>query len=270
MGEVSRRSKALVILVVLASGGCAPILERDGPGTRGTPSEIADAVPKSEPRSKYGNAESYVVLGQRYYTLKTASGFTERGIASWYGKKFHGRKTSSGEIYDMYKMTAAHKGLPLPTYVQIKNLDNNRTAIVKVNDRGPFHANRVIDLSYAAALKLDVVDKGTAFVEIRALDAAGKPSGPLLAEKGVGAGFKTGVYLQIGAFRDRGNARSLADKLGKIVSRGVHIREVDSGGTVLHRVQIGPVLSVEAADTIVTVLARIGISDHHFVTNQVR
>ena len=109
-------------------------------------------MPRQETRSKYGNPESYVVLGQRYYTLKTAQGFSERGVASWYGKKFHGRKTSSGEIYDMYKMTAAHKGLPLPTYVQVRNLDNGRTAVVKVNDRGPFHDNRIIDLSYAAAL----------------------------------------------------------------------------------------------------------------------
>ena len=170
----------VLCIAILAIAGCGVIVERDGPGRTLSPNNIKDAVPRKEPRSKYGNPESYVVMGKRYYTLKTARGYSERGVASWYGKKFHGRKTSSGEIYDMYKMTAAHKGLPLPTYVQVRNLDNGRTAVVKVNDRGPFHDNRIIDLSYAAALKLDVADKGTAFVEVRALDDSGRPSGPVL------------------------------------------------------------------------------------------
>lgn len=157
--------------VLAACGGVDIIRPRDL-----NPDDIADAVPGAEPLSAYGNPESYVVDGKRYYTLHTADGFAERGIASWYGNPFHGRRTSSGEVYDMYRMTAAHKQLPLPTYVQIRNLDNGRTATVKVNDRGPFKDNRVIDLSYAAALKLGVVAKGTAFVEIRALNARGEVS----------------------------------------------------------------------------------------------
>jgi rare lipoprotein A len=134
------------------------------------PASIPDAVPKLEPKSKYGNPASYVVFGRRYYTRNSSKGYIERGVASWYGRHFHGRKTSSGERYDMYAMTAAHKTLPLPTYARVTNLTNGRTAVVKINDRGPFHGDRVIDLSYSAARKLGVVAKGTGMVEIRAID----------------------------------------------------------------------------------------------------
>jgi rare lipoprotein A len=173
MARAAYRPLAIAALcaALSACGGLDTIRPRDL-----NPDDIADAVPGEEPRSAYGNPDSYVVNGKRYYTLRTAEGFAERGIASWYGNPFHGRRTSSGEVYDMYRMTAAHKQLPLPTYVQIRNLDNGRTATVKVNDRGPFKDNRVIDLSYAAALKLGVVAKGTAFVEIRAVNARGEVS----------------------------------------------------------------------------------------------
>jgi rare lipoprotein A len=154
-------------LVIVVLTGCGSSPERAV-----TPDDtgIADAVPRVEPKAKLGNMDSYVVFGQRYHTKDTGRGHVERGIASWYGKKFHGRKTSSGERYDMHQMTAAHKTLPLPSYVMVTNLDNGRRAIVKVNDRGPFHGNRVIDLSFAAAKKLDVVRKGTARVEVRSID----------------------------------------------------------------------------------------------------
>ncbi len=155
----------------------------------GNPDEIPDAVPRVEPRSKYGNMETYVVRGRRYYTKQSSDGHVERGLASWYGPNFHSRKTSSGERYDMYAMTAAHKTLPLPTYARVTNVENGRSAVVKINDRGPFHGPRVIDLSYAAATKLGVVRKGTAMVEIRAIDPA-RPSsdpGPFLAAQYAGA-----------------------------------------------------------------------------------
>ena len=161
-----RFAACALLAVVLAACGDGRVRAP----TRVPPSPPADAEPRAEPLSKYGNPESYVVFGTRYYTLKSARGFVEQGIASWYGNPFHGRRTSSGEIYDMYKMTAAHKQLPLPTHVAVRNLENGRTTVLRVNDRGPFHDNRVIDLSYAAALKLGVVDKGTAFVEVRALE----------------------------------------------------------------------------------------------------
>jgi len=133
-------------------------------------SDIPDAKPKVEPKSKYGNPKSYVVFGRRYYTKASSKGYVERGLASWYGKKFHGRKTSNGERYNMYAMTAAHKSLPLPTYVRVTNLTNRRSTVVRVNDRGPFHGKRIIDLSYSAARKLGMAAKGVAMVEVRAID----------------------------------------------------------------------------------------------------
>jgi len=133
-------------------------------------SDTADAVPKVEPKSKYGNPKSYVVFGKRYYTKSSSRGHVERGLASWYGKKFHGRKTSNGERYNMYAMTAAHKTLPLPTYVRVSNLTNGRSTVVRVNDRGPFHGKRIIDLSYSAACRLGMAAQGIAMVEIRAID----------------------------------------------------------------------------------------------------
>ncbi|MGB5735215.1 MAG: septal ring lytic transglycosylase RlpA family protein [Thiohalocapsa sp.] len=152
----------------LLLGGCggAPkhgetITTSDGP---------PDAVPRVEPKARYGNMKSYVVYGKTYYPKQSSRGHVERGIASWYGPKFHGRKTSSGEPYDMHQMTAAHKTLPLPTYALVKNLENGRSAIVKVNDRGPFVGDRIIDLSYAAAKKLGVDQKGTARVEVVSID----------------------------------------------------------------------------------------------------
>ena len=159
----------------LTLAGCGtqitgPAGERDGPGEHRDVSHVPDAVPKVEPKSKYGNPKSYVVFGKRYYTKASARGHVEKGLASWYGKKFHGRRTSSGERYNMYAMTAAHKSLPLPTYAEVTNLDNGRSVVVKVNDRGPFHRGRVIDLSYAAARKLGVVRRGTAMVEVRSID----------------------------------------------------------------------------------------------------
>ena len=134
------------------------------------PSEIPDAVPpESEPLSRYGNAAEYMVFGRTYSVLESSEGYDEVGEASWYGEQFHGRPTSSQEPFDMYAMTAAHKSLPVPSYVEVENLGNGRKAVVRVNDRGPFHEGRIIDLSYAAALKLGVVGPGVARVRVRAV-----------------------------------------------------------------------------------------------------
>ncbi|MQM36214.1 Endolytic peptidoglycan transglycosylase RlpA [wastewater metagenome] len=173
---------ALTAVAVLALAGCASS-PGDGPGEPiSGASSLPDATPKEVPRSRYGNPDSYEVLGRRYHVMSDASGFRQRGIASWYGKKFHGRRTSSGEPYDMYAMTAAHKTLPLPSWVEVTNLDNGRKAVVKVNDRGPFAKGRIIDLSYAAATKLGVVSTGTAPVSIRVVgpgyEAGGKDAPP--------------------------------------------------------------------------------------------
>lgn len=143
----------------------------DGPPPRDVDvSNLPDAVPKVEPIRKAGNKSPYTVFGKTYQVLPSNQGYRERGVASWYGNKFHGRKTSNGETYDMYAMTAAHKSLSIPSYVKVTNLDNGRTVIVRVNDRGPFHGGRIIDLSYAAAKKLDYSAKGVASVEVVAID----------------------------------------------------------------------------------------------------
>ncbi len=273
---------ALAVCVLVS--GCGGLR---GGGDGFDPHNVPDAVPSKQARSRYGNPESYVVHGKRYYTLRTSAGFTERGIASWYGNPFHGQRTSSGEIYDMYRMTGAHKQVPLPTFVQVTNLDNGRTATLKINDRGPFADNRVIDLSYAAALKLGVVAKGTAFVEIRALDEHGQVSdearlGPFPApatsvpapERAAAPVAPTpslptlsGMYLQIGAYAERGNAEKISRQLVPVITTGVEIREISSNNRVFYRVQIGPLPSTERADQVVAALKKLGITQHHFISN---
>lgn len=161
----------LLVSVIAACTSPGPRIIRSKP----TPVDldnIPNPVPRYEAPSRYGNPASYEVFGRRYYTRSSNHGFSEQGIASWYGPNFHGKRTSSGEPYDMYKMTAAHKSIKLPAYVEVTNLTNGRRIIVRVNDRGPFHENRVIDLSYVAAAKLDLVRHGTGLVEIRVIDPA--------------------------------------------------------------------------------------------------
>ncbi|MEM1262985.1 MAG: septal ring lytic transglycosylase RlpA family protein [Pseudomonadota bacterium] len=165
------------LLLLAALTGCS-FYPRDGapPTTRPVVvTDQSDPTPRPEPRSRYGNPSSYTEFGKRYHVMATADGYHERGIASWYGKKFHGRRTSSGDTYDMYAMTAAHKTLPLPTWVEVRNLKNDKRIVVRVNDRGPFVANRIIDLSYEAARRLEIVRDGTGLVEVTALtfDASG-------------------------------------------------------------------------------------------------
>ncbi len=170
-----------------------PKLHVDGPPLKGKVVRTKGSkviTPKLEPHSRYGNPDQYHVLGKTYHVLSTSKGFKQRGLASWYGTKFHNKRTSSGETYDMYEMTAAHKTLPLPTYVKVKNLENNREIIVKVNDRGPFHDGRVIDLSYAAAKTLGVLKNGVAKVVLETYKFANNRK------------HQAALYLQIGAFRE--------------------------------------------------------------------
>ncbi len=234
--------------------------------------QIPDAVPKAEPLSKYGNPDSYVVDGRRYYVLKNADGFVERGIASWYGPDFHGKRTSSGEIYDMYQMTAAHKTLPIPTYVQVTNLQTGRSTVVKVNDRGPFKDNRIIDLSYVAARKLGIWEQGTGLVEIRALTPGGKPvAAPAVAPptstviaQARATGAPVPFYIQIGAFIDRGNAERLRARVLAVASN-VQIAPGESNGQAVYRVQIGPFTDVDASDRIVHALLQAGVAEYRIV-----
>jgi peptidoglycan lytic transglycosylase len=232
-------------------------------------SKIPNAVPKNEPKSRYGNPESYVVFGKRYYVMESSKGFVEKGIASWYGTKFHGRRTSSGETYDMYAMTAAHKNLPLPTYVKVTNLNNGKHIIVKVNDRGPFHENRIIDLSYTAAIKLDIVNKGTGLVEVRAI----QPGEVIPASRDEGAPVKTvlnnndGFYIQVGSFGQLANAESLRKKLGPLGEHLIKISQAVVEGKTLYRVRIGPLTDIDVSDSITSKLVNYGISEHRIVVN---
>ena len=239
--------------------GCGGRVYRDG-APDGYPdlSHTPDAVPRVEPYSR-SNMRSYRVLGRTYQPMKSAQGFVQQGIASWYGRKFHGNKTANGERYDMYAMTAAHRRLPLPSYVQVRNLENGRTAVVRVNDRGPFHENRIIDLSYAAASKLGMLGKGTTLVEIRAIDprhpqqiADTPPKPPAHAPR---------IFIQVGAFGDPGNARRLARHLSQQLQRDIHINAADSPRGRIHRVQIGPLASVEIADQVVSSLEKLQIHE---------
>ncbi|MGD8429196.1 MAG: septal ring lytic transglycosylase RlpA family protein [Ectothiorhodospiraceae bacterium] len=249
--------------------GCSP-LPTDGPGRPiSDPGAIPDARPRQEPPSKYGNPESYVVNGRRYEVMDGATNFHQRGIASWYGKKFHGKRTSSGEPYDMYKMTAAHKRLPLPTYVEVTNLRNGRQVVVKVNDRGPFARNRIIDLSYAAAAKLDMLGHGTAPVEIRTVGQGTSVAGTTAQTapaKEPDSSEAVDYYVQVGAFSNRDNAfRMLGRMEAAELPAPVRVETGQSGGQRIYRVRVGPLDSAEAVDRLTADLEAHGVSESQVV-----
>ena len=188
--------------------------------------------PIYEPFSHYGNRESYKVNGNVYKVMASASGYHAKGMASWYGTKFHKQKTSSGEPYNMYAMTAAHRTLPLPTYVRVKNLRNGKEAIVRVNDRGPFHSKRLIDLSYAAASKLGLMPRGTAMVEVTALHEKGKKA-PIAH-----------YYVQAGAFETKSMADRLQKQLKQWSRNAIRIEHYNKK----YIVKIGPFPSKKGSD----------------------
>jgi len=227
---------------------------------------IPNAIPKKEPKSRYGNPKSYVVFGKRYYVMDSGKGYIEKGIASWYGTKFHGRRTSSGETYDMYAMTAAHKSLPLPTYVKVTNLSNDKFIVVKVNDRGPFHENRIIDLSYTAAIKLDIIQKGTGLVEVKAIDPEEPKEDNLVKDDKIST-QDTSFYIQVGTFSKLESAKILKQKLGSFGDNLIKISNVIVSGNTLYRVRIGPFTDTKLSDSIVSKLSDFGIFEHRIVTN---
>jgi rare lipoprotein A len=256
----------------------APVAPNQTPHPPVAPESVPDAVPRVEPRSRYGNPPFYEVFGKRYYVMPSSVGYVERGVASWYGPGFHEIRTSTGEPYDMYGMTAAHKTLPLPAYVRVTNLSNGRSIVVRVNDRGPFVGNRIIDLSYTAAAKLDMLRNGTAFVEVRALDPT-QPNGgegpttlaqapaatqaPTTLQPAVASAPDRALYIQAGAFSDPANAERLAAKLRGGGYDKVFVREDSLAGRTLFRVRIGPVPDVAEFDRLIAALDQIGIKDAH-------
>ena len=226
------------------------------PATPPRADAIPDAVPRVEPRSAHGNPPFYNVLGRRYYVLATADGYLDRGVASWYGPTFHGGNTSSGEPYDMYAMTAAHKTLPLPCYARVTNLRNGRSVVVRINDRGPFVANRLIDLSYSAAAKLDMIRDGTTLVEVRALT----PSVPDVLTR-TSAQPPPALYVQAGAFTDQQNAQRLLARLRAAGLERAFIALPLQNGAHLYRVRLGPVESVAQFDELTARLNALGVPD---------
>ena len=248
----------LLLSALLAGCGGGGAVRDGAPDGYPDLSHTPDAVPRAEPYRK-GTLRPYTVAGHTYYPLRSVQGFVQRGVASWYGRKFHGRRTASGERYDMYAMTAAHRRLPLPSYVRVRNLENGRSVVVRVNDRGPFHENRIIDLSYAAASKLGMLGRGTALVEIRAIDPRHPEPPPRQADTPIEHAPR--IYIQVGAFGDPGNARRMARRLERELRRTIHIQSADSPRGRILRVRIGPLASVEIADQVVATLERMDIHD---------
>jgi rare lipoprotein A len=247
-----------------------------------------EPVTQTKKRSSRGNPPFYEVFGQRYYVMESSYGYKERGVASWYGKKFHGKPTSSGEIYNMHAMTAAHKTLPLPTDVRVTNLSNGNSVVVRVNDRGPFVGNRIIDLSYTAASQLDMITNGTAMVQVETVQHGYRPE-PVVAdaqEKPAGASVinpigsaaaapapkaeSASLFLQIGAFGERSNAQLLQQQLKTSGIQNVVIHYDDDSDASLYRVRLGPIANVNEYDALVERMASMQISDTHLVIEKSR
>ncbi len=272
-----QRAGLALLVSLLASCGSHEIRDRAPSGSGVIRDLPGDPIPKPEPRSRYGNGPEYEVLGKRYTVLPSSTGYRERGVASWYGEKFHGRLTSNREPYDMYAMTAAHKTLPLPTYVRVRNLRNNKSIIVRVNDRGPFVHNRIIDLSYAAAMKLDMIADGTSLVEVTAItfeepggdrpvrQTTAPPYKPAAVEPANADASTSLSFVQVGAFGNRENAarREALLKQSGIVNAFIH---TDTSVTPpLYRVRIGPIAEVMQYDILVDKLEGMGINDPYLI-----
>ena len=268
------------LAVLLSACGHLPSRHDGAPMRKLNPDDIKDATPRREPITQAGNKSPYTVLGKTYVLLPSAQGYRATGIASWYGTKFDGESTANGERYDLYSMTAAHKTLPIPSYVLVTNLENNRQAIVRINDRGPFVSNRLIDLSYAAATKLGFADKGTAFVEVAAIDVdnwpprtvpesappitppllpppapATQPPSPGVSRQPAAAAARdtpavAGTrFVQVGAFSVRGSAEKLRARLAEAQQYPVSVQPTPVP-PVLYRVRIGPLADRATAERV--------------------
>ena len=244
-----------------------------GPTSGADPGSIPDAIPRPVTRTKAGNYSPYTVLGKTYRVLPESHGFIEEGTASWYGRKFHGRPTANGEKFDLYAMTAAHRHLPIPTYVEVTNLDNGLKAILRVNDRGPFHGDRVIDLSWAAAAKLGYADRGTARVRIVALNPDGSyaalagpqavsdpPPVPPVERVPEEYALATGSFYQVALLSQKTGAETLSAEIESYTKFPVRIVEEVRAEGSRYRLLVGPLLDRREANTLSLILELAGMS----------
>ncbi|MCM0611076.1 septal ring lytic transglycosylase RlpA family protein [Marinobacter sediminum] len=285
----------LVVTTALVLGGCASSPETDhssrytisqdrAPAGQFDASGLSDAKPIYEAPRRAGNKSPYTVWGKQYQVIPSNEGYVARGTASWYGEKFHGHKTSNGETFNMYEMSAAHKSLRIPGYARVTNLDNGRSVVVRVNDRGPFHGDRLIDLSYAAAKKLGYQSRGTARVEVAAITVradgsmflAGQPFAPgasvsrpesSVAATGQMAGDNRALYVQLGSFSSRDPADKLLNRLSAVMENPVRVRAIDTAAGRFHRVQVGPFVNEDSARRTQNLLEARGFSQSILLTD---
>ena len=267
-----------VLAAAAVLGACAQFPTQDhGPAYPVDVSQVPNAVPQYVTPSRYGNTSPYTADGQTYTLLPDCAGYHARGIASWYGTKFHGGRTSDGETYDMFAMTAASKVLPLPCYVRVTNLQNGQSVIVKVNDRGPFVANRIIDLSYAAAARIGMLGTGTALVDVTAVTPGEPqpptgpgsnlppPGGATPVPAATGTAGPPQLFVQVGAFATESNAtRVLARLRAATVGPAFILPELQNGVT-LYKVRIGPIADVGRVDALTAQLSTLGFGDAQVV-----
>ncbi len=259
-----RRGLGLLIGVALATALAAVGCVSSG-GSSSSSSSSSSAPAGGTRVARAGNAPFYEVHGRRYYVMTEASRYRERGVASWYGSKFHGRPTASGEIYDMYALSAAHKTLPIPTYVRVRNLANGRSIVVRVNDRGPFVKNRLIDLSYEAARRLELIGPGTGLVEVQVVAGpdATSPTATLVSatpDSGpVSAGYDE-FFVQVGAFSESGNAERMRERLRGLGFDNVVVHRAPPPEPAF-RVRVGPFTDVRAYDEILERMRLVNITD---------
>jgi len=296
------RAALLLVCVALALSGCSLARRQPEKPRASIPSgstvpavppdvlNIPDAVPRAEPRGTRGNPPFYEVFGKRYYVMASSVGWVERGTASWYGPGFNAEPTSLGETYDMYAMTAAHKTLPLPAYAEVTNLRNGKKVVVRINDRGPFVGDRIIDLSYTAAAKLDMLLQGTAPVEVRVITAGVAPGEPTPSAPGsalppanlpapaappvtvvnapaVKMSGAPVMFIQAGVFSDHENARRRVEVLLAAGLELASLDEIAHNDKALHRVRVGPFASIEEFDFNMKRLRDLGITDARLLTD---
>lgn len=253
-------NKIIAILLIFVLCSCTTEQIKTSDISSQTP--FTTALPRHYSSLNTGSSDTANTSDEEENLLPRIARYLKQGIASWYGPEFHGKKTASGEIYDMYAMTAAHKTLPISSYARVTNLENQRSVVVRINDRGPFHGNRVMDLSYAAAKKLDLDESGTGAVEIKAI----APEQALAHLQDTAEKQEKSVYLQVGTFGNKKKALKLQDKITANHLPQPEILPSTHKGSTLYKVQMGPIDSSASAHKLNIQLAKLGITATQFVT----